>query len=639
MPLWEYKVITSGPHGFASPALLEAHLNTLGKDEWEIIHFQTLGNNALAFHGLVRRPTTRDWSPPPEIAASPPKPPIDHGPVVTKTATAALKPEPESLVARIEEKSDGTPPLREESLRPMRDTERDLDPDAEEEEEEDWDNWEEESDDLPNLFEAMKPHLRRNQKGPGMSVALDYLAKRWEQREADLVGALKECGFTIPEAEDSDADFFEFEGDLYWVNRNNRGQLFINTREKPRPVFRIAQAKKLAPDDPATADIAAERAAEKAEIEKRKVEQAERAERQAAARAASVAAAAARDAAREAAREAARDAAREAAAARESGPAIADQPDSPTSAEEMEGGSNEPSGPMPAGAELLEKIKPLMRRNRRGPGYSGSVGYLARALKQSEADVSAGLTALGLNAPATSNEKPIYVEVGQGVYWMNKDSRGGIWINGREKREGDQKAERGEPDNQAPVQESKAGEQTPEGSSPESVSPAPAESAFGDSASTPPAEEKTAAGEPAASMTLPESALFEGVPEREIAARPAEFTPPASEAPAATRESETDAESSESTSPQEEGKTTESASPLAEPKDAESSGASAEPKETDSESTRSGKPVKPRRTGAPRTRTRKPKADTGAGAETPIVQEDDVAKSDEPAPKPDESGA
>jgi len=30
MALWEYKVITSGLHGFASPSLLEAHLNTLG---------------------------------------------------------------------------------------------------------------------------------------------------------------------------------------------------------------------------------------------------------------------------------------------------------------------------------------------------------------------------------------------------------------------------------------------------------------------------------------------------------------------------------------------------------------------------------------------------------------------------------
>src|SRR5215207_4379639 len=90
MALWEYKVITSGLHGFASPALLETHLNTLGKDEWEIIHFQTQPNNPLAFNGLARRSTMRDWAPP-EIAvvASPPRPSAyEPAPAPAKPAAA-----------------------------------------------------------------------------------------------------------------------------------------------------------------------------------------------------------------------------------------------------------------------------------------------------------------------------------------------------------------------------------------------------------------------------------------------------------------------------------------------------------------------------------------------------------------------
>ena len=55
MPLWEYKVITSGKGGFATPALLEKFLNDLGREEWEIIHFQTPTDNFLAFTGLARR--------------------------------------------------------------------------------------------------------------------------------------------------------------------------------------------------------------------------------------------------------------------------------------------------------------------------------------------------------------------------------------------------------------------------------------------------------------------------------------------------------------------------------------------------------------------------------------------------------
>ena len=62
MSLWEYKVITSGKGGFASPALLEKFLNDLGRDEWEIIHFHNQADNILAFTGLARRSTQRDWS-------------------------------------------------------------------------------------------------------------------------------------------------------------------------------------------------------------------------------------------------------------------------------------------------------------------------------------------------------------------------------------------------------------------------------------------------------------------------------------------------------------------------------------------------------------------------------------------------
>ncbi|MDR2722586.1 MAG: hypothetical protein LBB54_02475, partial [Cellulomonadaceae bacterium] len=34
-------------------------------DEWEIVSYQPSPANPLAFTGLVRRPTQRDWTPPP----------------------------------------------------------------------------------------------------------------------------------------------------------------------------------------------------------------------------------------------------------------------------------------------------------------------------------------------------------------------------------------------------------------------------------------------------------------------------------------------------------------------------------------------------------------------------------------------
>jgi hypothetical protein len=75
-----------------------------------------------------------------------------------------------------------------------------------------------------------------------------------------------------------------------------------------------------------------------------------------------------------------------------------------------------------------------MRRNRRGPGYSGSITYLARAFKQSEADLVEMFTAVGLTVPETGNDKPVKTAIGAFVYWLNKDSRGAIWINGDEVR-------------------------------------------------------------------------------------------------------------------------------------------------------------------------------------------------------------
>ena len=66
-------------------------------------------------------------------------------------------------------------------------------------------------------------------------------------------------------------------------------------------------------------------------------------------------------------------------------------------------------------------------------------------MRQQEAELVAALSALGLTAPENANAKPEAVEIGGAVYWLNKDGRGGLWINGREKRE-DEDAEAGAPE-------------------------------------------------------------------------------------------------------------------------------------------------------------------------------------------------
>ena len=451
MALWEYKVITSGKGGFASSTMLETYLNQLGKDEWEIIDFRTDAVNSLAFNGLARRPTLRDWTLEAAIAAAA-KAETDKLRVELMNkqyaGDAGASADAQSGGAAAATPASGSP----DSLRNLRDTDRDDDPEALADEAshgaDDWSNLDTYADDLPTFFDAIKTHLRKNQNAPGMSVALNYLAKRWEQPEPDLIGAMKECGFDIPETEEAEPVFLEYEGDLYWVNRNNRGLYFLNTREKPRPKFRIVAGKPLGADDPVHAALAEEHAADLAEKAKRAAEQAER-ETEAAARRAEreaqrlaaeaarreqqVAAQAVRDAAREAARSAAAAKAANAPAGLEPAatavPAAGDGGFTP-SAESAEVSATDQAA-LPQGEALLDAIRPQMRRNRNGPGYSGSTTYLAKAFKQTEAAFDAAFAALDL-VPQAAGEKPRLVIIGLYVYWVTKDGRGVTWINGRQ---------------------------------------------------------------------------------------------------------------------------------------------------------------------------------------------------------------
>ncbi len=398
MSLWEYKVITSGKGGFATPALLEKFLNDLGRDEWEIVHFQTPPDNFLAFTGLVRRFTQRDWT-------------------LQDAAAAAAKAEADKLRVEFEAKfkaaatngpggtEERAPSFIEEKAAPddgfrkLVDTSRDDDPESADDDKDDWDKLTAaEEDELPTFFEAIKPHMRRNQRGPGMSVGVDYLAKKWEQAEEDMKGALEECGFVMPTDEDSKVEYLEYDGDLYWLNINRRGELWINTKEKPRPVFRPVKAQRViveeAPKPPQREP--------KPESGGRTAEPVEATERK---------------------DESAPDSEAAATPAPAPSPAQKKQQGAPVS--------------LPEGMALLDKVRPHMRRNRRGPGGSGSASFLARALRSSEADLKTAFVALGMTLPTSAADKPVYTEFGKELWWLNIDSRGGLWINGREKRAGE----------------------------------------------------------------------------------------------------------------------------------------------------------------------------------------------------------
>ncbi|MDP1578972.1 MAG: hypothetical protein Q8M02_01760 [Candidatus Didemnitutus sp.] len=387
MSNWEYKVITSGKGGFATPALLAKFLNDLGQEEWDIIHFYTPPDNPLAFTGLARRSTQRDWT-------------------LEDAAAAAARVEADKLRAEFEAKfksanspaaaseeagetflADELPGTKDSFRRPV-DTSRDHDPDApdEEHEQDEWDKLAEE-DELPTFFEALRPHLRKNHRGPGTSVGVDYLAKKWRLEESDIKGALVECGMSIPADENAKPVYVEFEGDLFWVNINRRGEIWINTREKPEPVFRIVPGKRLS-DEEAPVDAAPAPRQEEKRDERRDERREERRP----------------------------EPARPAPPAQNSGN---DKP-----AQNPGGGGN-------AAKTFLDKLRSLMRRNRRGHGWSGSFAFLTKALRLDDATLLAQIEEQGLRLKTESEEKPFFFAEGDFLYWMDVNSRGEVWINAR----------------------------------------------------------------------------------------------------------------------------------------------------------------------------------------------------------------
>jgi hypothetical protein len=137
------------------------------------LNSRTPPDNPLAFSGLARRTTQRDWTLE-DAAAVAAKVEADklraEFEAKFKAATAPTPVAEEKPASFLEEKA-----APEDGFRRPVDTSRDDEPEAVEEEKDEWDKLvAAEEEELPNLFEAIKPHTRRNQRGPGMSVGVDH---------------------------------------------------------------------------------------------------------------------------------------------------------------------------------------------------------------------------------------------------------------------------------------------------------------------------------------------------------------------------------------------------------------------------------------------------------------------------------
>jgi len=335
--------------GLGSMTMLEQFLNDLGQQQWEVVSWQTDPESPLKFTGLARRPILRDYAPQEMPAAQ------------DKAAIAAAKEEEEKereawVETLAREREVYAASIAAEGSQEDEDEERDL---------------------VGDLFNTLRPLMKRNKRGPGSSGSVGFLAKKLGQSEEDLVGALEETGLDLGD-EEADSEAHEHGDDMFWLNSNSRGEIWLNSMPKSR--YRAPQPKKPAGE-------------QKAVEPKKNAEPKE-------------------------AREPAK-----------------------------------PAEPLPEGEALIEKLRPMMRRNRGGRGLSGSLPFLSRALRQTEEELSKALETVGLKLPDDPKAEPVTIEIGSDDYWLNKNEKGQVWINARPRRDEEESAQKA-------VGESKSGDAT-----------------------------------------------------------------------------------------------------------------------------------------------------------------------------------
>ena len=328
MAHWEYKVLSGGKMGLGSMSMLEQFLNDLGQQQWEIISWQTDPETPLKFTGLARRPIIRDIAPEEMPAA------MDE-----KAIAAAKEEEERERQAWIETLARE----REFYARAI---------EAENPEEEDMD---EEQDLSAALFDKLRSMMKRNKGRPGASGSVSYLAKKLDKSEEDLIGALAEAGLEL-EDDEQDSKPREHGNDMFWLNENSRGEVWINSMPKSR--YRPPKPKKTEQE------------------------------------------------------------AKSADGGKPADPAKGKEPPPPPE-------------PLPDGTALLEKLRPLMRRNRGGNGLSGSLPFLSRALRHTEAELATALAALGIELPEDPKAKPEPVAVEEFEYFLSKNEKGQVWIDAK----------------------------------------------------------------------------------------------------------------------------------------------------------------------------------------------------------------
>jgi hypothetical protein len=236
--------------------------------------------------------------------------------------------------------------------------------------------------------------MRHNRHSAGLSGSVSYLARALRTEPRTLVAAFEALGLVLPSRPSDKAVFVDIGASVYWLNRDKTGQVWINTREKRDE----AEPRPQPPAEPAPAAVASEPAQPEP-------------------------------------------------TATESVP-VAGPEAVPAAPAEVPAAvpAAEPPPVAPAEGSPLAAVRLLLKETRRG-GVAAEVGHLAELLGKSADDLLATLVGLGFKVPDKAREKPAYVEHAGEILWLNRNAKGGLWLNAKASRFAD-KVEDEEPTDQ-----------------------------------------------------------------------------------------------------------------------------------------------------------------------------------------------
>jgi hypothetical protein len=195
-------------------------------------------------------------------------------------------------------------------------------------------------------------------------------------------------GLSVPATPTDQPAEMEISGDIWWLNKDSRGGLWINGREK-------IEGESLKPAAPAASDSTA---APDSSVVK--------------------------------------PPASEADSAASSGTAVTpttNQPSAVSGELPLHSVPMETSGasaPSSDSNNVLSAIRLLLKETKTG-GFAGKLDRVANELGKSDQELTNSLVAAGLKVPEKAREKPVFVEHAGEIFWLNKNAKGELWVNAK----------------------------------------------------------------------------------------------------------------------------------------------------------------------------------------------------------------